>query len=299
MSTEINTSSIIRRKLNLPISHDISIYLDLDKRKYYTPKICDIVNEYIPKLNYDYDIDLFNEIEENGYAVIENFLDESQINNILNYFKNIKGYNFHTPNRSLNKIPQVFSDDLDWNICSYKSNHVLANSEILKAVTDPKIISIVQKYLGCMPCITTANLWWNKNNGVSFHTQKIHRDLNDFKFLAFFIYLTDVNEDNGPHVYYKKTHKGSESLDDKVVVEGKAGTAILGDTFALHNGKELKNGKRLFLSIRYTLHINNNFYRDDNFEYLLPQNMYFDIIDDTPQNRYLLSPFTLEMNNNE
>jgi len=289
----MNIEKIIREELNLPVSDDLSIYKDLQNREYYAPKIAEIVNAHVPKINHPYDQNLLNQIKETGYAVVENFLSQDEINEIVKFTENIKGYQFHVPNRAFNNKPEFFSDDLDWNICSYKMNHLLKNHFILKMITRPDIVALAQEYLGCLPTLTSVSMWWSKFTGNDFHTQKIHRDYDDFRFLAFFIYLSDVDDDNGPHVYYKNTHNGSEDISEKVVIRGKAGTAIFGDTYAYHHGQPLNSGKRLLFWSRFTMHRNNNFYRDKDTEYMLEPNMFFDVIDDNEINRHLLSAFTV------
>ena len=292
--TKMNIEKLIRESLNLPVSDDLSIYKEVESREYYCPKICEIVNENIPKIDHSYDENILNKIENEGYAVVENFLSNDEIKEIVKYLDNLKGYQFHVPNRAYNKTPEKFTDNLNWNICSYKMNHLMHNPTILKLVTRPDIVALAQEYIGCLPTITSVSAWWSKFTGETFHTQNMHRDYDDFRFLAFFIYLSDVDEDNGPHVYYANTHKGSNDMSNKKVITGKAGTAIFGDTYALHYGQPLNSGKRLLFWSRYTMHKNNNFYRDKCDEYMQEPNMFFDIIDDNAVNRHLLSAFTIE-----
>ena len=283
----------IRKELDLPISDDLQIYNSLPNKEYYTKKINEIVNNYIPKIEPSYDPSLLETIERDGYVVVENFVSQEEVDKIINFTKEIKGYQFHIPNRAFNTTPEFYNENLNWNVCSYKMNHVLTNPTILKLLTRRDIVSLAQDYIGCLPVIGSTGLWWSKYTGEEFHTQKIHRDLDDFKFLAFFIYLSDVDDENGPHVYYKNTHKGSHKMDEKVVVKGKAGTAIFGDTYALHKGQPLNSGDRLLFMTRYTLHKNNNFYRNLDSKLMLPHNMFFDIVEENEVNKRLLSSYIL------
>ena len=52
-------------------------------------------------------------------------------------------------------------------------------------------------------------MWWsNVSNKVdSFSAQDFHFDLDSIKFLKVFIYLKDVTENKGPHVYVEGSHK--------------------------------------------------------------------------------------------
>jgi hypothetical protein len=288
----MNIENIIREKIQIPISDDLSVYKSMDNKLKYTDEIVKIVNEVVPKINSPYDDKVLEEIKENGYCVVENFLSQEQVDQIVKFTEDIKGYQFHVPGRAYNTVPEKFSEESSWNVCSYKMNQIFKNHAILDLMTRKDIVSLAQAYLGCLPTITAVNLWWSKYNGELFHTQNIHRDYDDFKFLAFFVYLSDVDDSNGPHVYYRKTHNGSDDMSEKVTITGKAGTAIFGDTYALHHGEPLKSGKRLMFWVRYSLHKNNNFYRNNDQEYVLQPNMFFDVIDDTVTNRHLLNAFT-------
>jgi hypothetical protein len=104
--------------------------------------------------------------------------------------------------------------------------------------------------------------------------------------------LSDVDENNGPHVFYPKTHNGSDDLSEKTVITGKAGTAIIADTYAWHHGSPLYDGKRLMIWTRFGLFKNNNFYRDNNSVFAQNENVFFSKIDDNEINRYLLRAFT-------
>lgn len=288
----INIDQIIRERLDLQDTSNVEVYRSIENKNKFHPKVRDIVNEFIPQITPCHDITLEKAIKENGYVVIKNFLDQDQVNELVKLTENLPGYNFHIPNRAFNQETKVFTDDTDWTITAYKMDILLQNELIIKTISDPKIVSLAQSYLGCLPTIHSVNLWWSKFTGETFHTQKIHRDIDDYKFLAFFIYLSDVDESNGPHVFYPKTHNGSDDLGEKVTITGKAGTAIIADTYAWHHGSPLYDGKRLMIWTRYGLFKNNNFYRDNNSIFAQDPEVYFNKIEDNEINRYILRAFT-------
>lgn len=288
----INIDEIIREKLDLQDISNVEVYRSMDNKSKYHPLIRDIVNENVTQIEPCHDLNIEKSLKENGYVVIEDFFNKEQVDEIVKLTDNLPGYNFHIPNRAFNQETKVFSDDTDWNITAYKMDVMLQNELILKTITRPDLISLAQSYLGCLPTIHSVNLWWSKFTGEIFHTQKIHRDIDDYKFLAFFIYLSDVDENNGPHVFYPKTHNGSDDLNEKVVITGKAGTAIIADTYAWHHGSPLYEGKRLMLWTRYGLFKNNNFYRDNNSVFAQEPEVFFNKIEDNNTNRYILRAFT-------
>jgi hypothetical protein len=288
----IDIDLVIREKLNLQDTTDLKCYSDLKTREEYHLKIRDIINEYIPKVENCHEKEHEDLLKKQGYVLFENFFDEEQIKSLVDYTKDKPGYNFHVPNRAYNKETKIFSEDLDWNILSYNTDVLLQNELILKVMTDTKLVSLVQSYFGCMPTIHMLSMWWSVYTGEIFHTQKIHRDIDDYKFLTLFVYLTDIDEDNGPHIFYPGTHNGSDNLSGKKVITGKAGTAVLADTYAWHHGAPLNQGKRLLMYNRFGLFKNNNYFRDESHLNVQDENVFFDKIEDNYTNRYLLRLFT-------
>jgi hypothetical protein len=66
----------------------------------------------------------------------------------------------------------------------------------------PDILARVSAYLGAPPTIQHYELWWSfANREQARGPQLFHVDRACYKFVKLFIYLTDVDEDAGPHVY--------------------------------------------------------------------------------------------------
>jgi hypothetical protein len=101
--------------------------------------------------------------------------------------------------------------------CQLSEDTLLKNAAVQKIVFDPSVLAIAQGYLSCQPIFTNLPMWWCCASGgiaSSEAAQMYHFDLDSFKWLKFFIYLTDVTPFNGPHVYIKGSHKsGSKPYD--------------------------------------------------------------------------------------
>jgi hypothetical protein len=101
-------------------------------------------------------------------------------------------------------------------------------------------------------------------------TQNFHRDIDTLHSLKFFVYLTDVDDESGPHIYIKnslddpfKTTK--DKMHDDIEIEsnfetksmlklkGNAGSSFLADTFGFHKGLTPKKNPRLLLQVIYSL----------------------------------------------
>ncbi|MEI6399325.1 MAG: phytanoyl-CoA dioxygenase, partial [Pseudomonadota bacterium] len=104
--------------------------------------------------------------------------------------------------------------------------------------------------------------------------QYFHFDMDRIKWLKFFIYITDVGPDNGPHSFIAKSHRSGgipgellqgfyKRLTDEEVFThygpksrieftGVKGTIIAEDTRGLHKGKHVQSGDRLVFQLQYS-----------------------------------------------
>jgi hypothetical protein len=146
---------------------------------------------------------------------------------------------------------------------------------INKLQNDPKLLAIAAKYLEHKPVHQGNLLWWSftgditdKERRQSF--QMFHYDIDDYRFLKFFFYLTDVDEFNGPHVCIRGSHKhkklshlllpkretdaeifNSYGRDSLISICGQAGFGFAEDTFCFHKGTTPVNKDRLMLQVEF------------------------------------------------
>ena len=150
-----------------------------------------------------------------------------------------------------------------------KTEELFKINEILKLINDEEIIKIVEEKLGTKAILDNLWCWWSfKNKDQALGPQNFHRDYNTLNFVKLFVYLTDVNEDSGPHMFVKKSAKDNFFTDtkrytDKQIIEkyskksilkivGKKYTSFLANTFCLHKGLPPRNNDRLLLCILYS-----------------------------------------------
>lgn len=154
---------------------------------------------------------------------------------------------------------------------------LLGNKDVQNLLADVSFSAVAQDYLGARPVIDVLGLWWHTDYSDKPDmdaAQYYHFDMDRPKWLKFFIYLTDVTTDSGPHTFVTGSHKtngipptmlskGYVRLTDEEVenhygrqniVEFVAprGTIIAEDTRGLHKGKHVKNGDRLILQIQFS-----------------------------------------------
>jgi ectoine hydroxylase-related dioxygenase (phytanoyl-CoA dioxygenase family) len=168
---------------------------------------------------------------------------------------------------------------------------------LLQFSLDRKILTIVCGYLNMFTRLVYMNLWLNlPSRGPETLSQRWHRDPEDRKQVKLFLYLSDINEQNGPFCYMRDSHHTGPfggifrqrinagnypedgSLDGKLprhlyqVCTGRAGTLIFCDTSGFHKGGYVAEDKRLLLNCVYTTNasapvmIRQKYYSLANFE---------------------------------
>jgi ectoine hydroxylase-related dioxygenase (phytanoyl-CoA dioxygenase family) len=136
---------------------------------------------------------------------------------------------------------------------------------------------LAQDYLGSRPVLDVLTMWWHtsfSHQPDSGAGQFFHFDLDRPKWLKFFIYLTDVKPENGPHAFVAGSHrtgalperllsKGYSRLSDQEVgavfaapdvleLTAPRGSIIAEDTRGLHKGKHVLSGDRLVLQLQFS-----------------------------------------------
>jgi hypothetical protein len=155
-------------------------------------------------------------------------------------------------------------------IADYPLETVLRCPHVLEIANIPENIQIASEYLGCLPTISTIGIRWSFPGGEpQATTQNFHRDMEDWRFLKFFLYLTDVDPDSGPHLFVRGSHRDAGSMffrpigtdyiekmfgaDALEQVFGPRGTAFLADTRGIHAGPIPKQRPRLMLEVGYSI----------------------------------------------
>lgn len=157
-------------------------------------------------------------------------------------------------------------------------------NNILQLALKNEFINIANDYLGVTPYLSRFYLWYdyhNEDNNNPEGTQYWHRDSDDKKFIKFFIYLNDVNSNNGPFTYLNKTnfygknknlnligkpvkYQSFLGVDDsnnflssnkEDIIEnlGSFSDLIIADTSGYHKGKFISKGlERYMIVFEYT-----------------------------------------------
>ncbi len=219
-------------------------------------------------------IEQFDQILQNGYSIIPNYLTEHQLEDIKREILSLDGFiegNYTGPC----KFTQKPKDG----ICGIEiSEHLPCIYQL--TVVNESLLGLAQALFGRSVRLTTSTVL-NKYDTTKTDSSNIpHWDDWRVRFKAF-IYLTDVNEENAPTIYFKgsvhdvpwrlEKDYGSVFLPtasaggswwpvealglEKIKFTGKAGTLILFDARGLHAGTQLMQGNRIMLMNMYTTHL--------------------------------------------
>lgn len=170
--------------------------------------------------------------------------------------------------------PSVFNRDSPQSIRhQFSAGDLFECEAVQQLATDPYFFSIAQDYLGFNPVFDVMTMWWSAPTRdeqlQSRAAQLYHFDMDRLKFVKFFVYLTDVDGETGPHCYVRGSHQrkpaallkdarlsDAEILEhyqesDLVELTGKTGTLLAVDTRGFHKGKPLVNRDRLIFQIQF------------------------------------------------
>jgi hypothetical protein len=201
------------------------------------------------KKNFDFIISdkKFYEIENHGLQ----FLDKIDLNSIkfINFNNNIKKNKFLEFNEINFNLGEKFAKNHGF--------HFLA-----------------KKYLSTPKCNLLISSWntYGCTDKYQIKTNLWHRDRDGIKVLKFFIYLTDVNENCGQHLYILGSHKKKPlrfvpqfRFENKTIekyfnnkniinVFGDKGTCFMEDTTGLHRGTNplLGNSRSILVYTYFT-----------------------------------------------
>jgi len=160
--------------------------------------------------------------------------------------------------------------DPNCHVANHRDEDIIAAPYLMELANDPRVVEVLHQYFGCRPLISYLGVWWSYPTPLApQQAENFHRDVDDWRFIKLFVYLTDVGPDSGPHVYVKASADARAALrirrygDDEVADMfgrqaitaqiSRAGTAFLENTFGVHKGQQPSGGTRLIFQVVYSL----------------------------------------------
>lgn len=235
---------------------------DVRKREFITKIICFF------KKNKNYTTQCQGklvQLKEDGYLMVDNILSPEELESLIKRLKQL-----NCTDRVRKNLGMFTCDNIPSVTHVADLNDVVDIPEAIKFANNKDILNIVEGYLGAPPIVDSIMAWWSiPGFDEAEHEQFYHRDNDAIKFIKLFMYLTDVTETSGPHVFIKGSQRENcfeerrrfkdeeiETYFDKnsrVEYVGPLGTAFLEDTYGLHKGTLPEKDKRLLIQVRYSV----------------------------------------------
>ncbi|MTI09022.1 phytanoyl-CoA dioxygenase family protein [Curvivirga aplysinae] len=230
--------------------------------------------------NFIHDPTLLEEIKEIGFTKLPDLQDE-QLNKIDNF---LRSQTIYGGDNQEDLTPITLDDAKAHHLGHIQTEDLINSIDVLYAGTDPVFLSIAENYMNHPVIITNIQSWWSfPGHKEAKNAQFFHLDLDDYRFCKGFIYLTDVDQNSGPHCYIPETHKFDTILEaysnasdkDEYInwytetlrktdedcrhylnrdfenITGKRGSRLMVDTSGIHKGLLPVEGKRLILQFLY------------------------------------------------
>ncbi|MDB5727575.1 MAG: hypothetical protein JWQ00_780 [Noviherbaspirillum sp.] len=155
-------------------------------------------------------------------------------------------------------------------MADYFMHDIVHCPHILELANRPSLLRLAARHLGCKPTISALVLRWSfPSNEPGVGVQSFHRDSDDWRFLKICVYLTDVDEECGPHMYVRGSHLTAPTVrlrtfsndevarcygpEAAVAVTGESGFGFAVNTIGIHKGMVPLKHPRLMLQIQYSL----------------------------------------------
>lgn len=204
-----------------------------------------------------------DELRRHGIAMLPPLVPAGAIERIASYFETKEVVGPKGRLVPLDGLPSGTS------AAAYPLDTILNCPDIPAIVNHPAILGIAARHIGCKPTLSSLGARWSFPSDEANDTQKFHRDLDDWRILKLFIYLTDVDENSGPHVFVRSSHNSSwglkgrnyttKEIEDRFgavnlqTVVGERGTTFMADTSGVHCGSLPVDRPRLILQAQYSL----------------------------------------------
>lgn len=163
-------------------------------------------------------------------------------------------------------------------LAAYYFSSIERCASITRLTSDARLTAIAENYVGQKVTNIRARLWWNfpgtRFDEADLHAtaqDRFHFDLNDWRTLKFFFYITDVDGLSAPHMYVRGSHVRRKLLHQYTILQGKpekdledfygaeefrtitgpAGSGFAEDPFVFHTGSRSMSVPRLILELEF------------------------------------------------
>ena len=212
--------------------------------------------------------DLARQLLANGYTKPIPLLSPTQMAEMRDHLMAQPYMDPYRPHLGSFRYPAAPSADS--NQAYYSDETLLATPHLLALANHPLVLQTAEAILGCKPLLENFVCgWYFTERAVERGVQRFHRDFDTPRFIKLFVYLSEVDERSGPHIYVPGSQRSDKLLlrryidDDEVEqafgpegvhkICGRAGTCFLVDTFGVHKGGLPLDRPRFIFSAQYNV----------------------------------------------
>jgi hypothetical protein len=235
---------------------------DMRKRTTYAEKVTEMLPCYDAKPVPGVD-EVFAALDKDGYAMTPGLVTPEMAADIRNFFADKYCCDPYRPELGQFNPPNDVPEGV--HVAFFDAKLVVQAPCIFEIVNHPLVLGAVARVLGAKPTLSYMAVWWSlpAGDGEAQLAENFHRDVDDWRFVKYFVYLTDVDEEAGPHVFIPGSHKQNKLTkirrysedeiadafqkgNEKVYI-GPAGTSFIESTYGFHRGLPCKSKARLAL----------------------------------------------------
>lgn len=209
------------------------------------------------------------ELRDQGFTNIDALITPQQIVDMRGYFEHQKCFDPERLHLGVFSAPNEVPAET--HVAFFDNEQVIRAPHALAIANDPRVIAITGAILNAKPTVSVMTAWWSTPTpeGTPEQAERFHRDVDDWRFIKLFVYLTDVDNSAGPHMFAAGSHKinalmkigryADEEVENAIGKQnivrfcGRAGTAFLENTFGLHKGLPPQSTPRLVFQVLYSL----------------------------------------------
>jgi hypothetical protein len=244
--------------------------VDPDKRTRRANKVAEALPRYPPEGVAGVD-EVFSALNDIGYARTPGFVTPQMAREIRGFFADKTCSDPYYPERGRFNPPIDVPEGV--HVAYFDAELVVRTPHIFEIVNNPVVLGAVARVLGATPTISYLAVWWSlpAGDGTAQQAENFHRDFDDWRFVKYIVYLTDVDAGSGPHIFVPGSHKQNKLLpirrytadevaeafgegNEKLFV-GPAGTGFLENTYGFHRGLPAQSKPRLALAATYSLRV--------------------------------------------
>lgn len=151
-------------------------------------------------------VPLLHALQRDGLCHAPCKLSTAQCAEAVRYFTDTPCFAAHVPASSdgVARLPAETAKTSTYG--SYRLAESLSAPHLIELALHPDILALAGAYLGCLPLLYSINTFWTFPGEKPGLSHEFHRDEDDYRFLAVFLYLTDVELGEGELYFIEGTH---------------------------------------------------------------------------------------------